>query len=70
MKKIQDEAPVIQELFDTLGELNQGDLAQLKEDLASLAKLHDIDLKCVDLESLRKLISLYTQNVMEDSASQ
>ena len=61
---------LFEDLLLNLQDVNSEEINELRNDLLKIAKSHNIDIETADIEALRKLISLYTQNVMEDSSAQ
>ena len=61
---------LFEDLLLNLQDVNSEEIDELRNDLLKIAKTHNIDIEGADIEALRKLISLYTQNVMEDSSAQ
>jgi len=70
LDKPKNTKSVYDNLMSSLSELDQSQISQLENDLAQIASSNGIDLTEVNMDTLRKLIAIYTQTVMEDSAAQ
>ena len=51
-----------------MGSLPEPELDQLKQDLSQIAQSHGMDLENADIEDMRKIVSLYLQKVLLESA--